>query len=89
MYTRLSVLTRTDRPGLKVVRLLGIVNGVDKQVDEPGEGVLVHGFDVGKISDGEEQNGRVDGDGLVAQSSLVDLDLCCLCYRLCSEESET
>ena len=85
---KLSVLTRIDGPGLKVVRLLSIVNGVDKQVDKPGEGVLVHGLDVGKVSDGEEQNGRVDGDGLVAQSSLIDLDLCCLCYRLYMEESE-
>ena len=43
-----------DQPGLKVVGLLCIVNGVDKQVNKPSEGVLVHGLNVGQVSDGEE-----------------------------------
>ena len=30
----------------------------------------------------------MDGDGLVAQSSLINLEFCCLCYCLYSEEGE-
>lgn len=40
-----------------VLRLLSAVNGHDEEVDEPGERVLVHGVDVGQVSDGEEEDG--------------------------------
>jgi len=33
---------------------------VDKKVHKPGEQVLVHRFDVGQISDGEEEDGGLD-----------------------------
>ena len=57
----------------QVVRLLGVVNGHDEEVDEPGEGVLVHGVNVGQVGDGEEQDGGVDCDGRVARSRRVQL----------------
>ena len=43
-------------PDFKVVRLLGGVDGIDEEVDEPGERVLVHGLDVGQVCDGKEQD---------------------------------
>lgn len=41
--------------------------------DEPLEGVLVHGVNVGEVSNGEEQNGGVLGDGTVAHTTLFNL----------------
>ena len=32
---------------IQVVALLSVVYGEDEEVDEPGQGVLVHGVDVG------------------------------------------
>jgi len=50
-------------------------DGVDVQVHEPGERVLVHGVYVGQVGDAEEQNRGVFGDGPVPLSGLGDLDL--------------
>ena len=69
-------------PGLEVFRFLCIVDGVNKEIHEPGERVLVHGLNVGQVSDGEEQNGGVDCDRFVTKTCLVNLDLCCLCNCL-------
>ena len=46
--------TEIGKPGLEVVRFLCVVNRVDKEVHEPGEGVLVHWLYVGQVGDGEE-----------------------------------
>ena len=43
--------------------------------DVPGQGVLVHGVDVGQLGDAEEQRARVHGDGAVPDSGLVNLPL--------------
>ena len=32
-----------------------LIDGVEEEVDEPGEGVLVHGVNVGQVCDGEEE----------------------------------
>ena len=45
----------------------------DKQVDEPGERVLVHGVHQGKVGDAEEQQRGAQGDGAVQLTRLVDL----------------
>ena len=39
--------------------LLILLLYLEIEVDEPGEGVLVHRLDVGEVWDAEEQNGRV------------------------------
>lgn len=58
---------------LQVLRLFGVVNGQDKEVDEPGQRVLVHGFNVRQVCDGEEQNGGMDSNWSVTHSSCVNL----------------
>lgn len=55
------------------LRNLPVVNRHDVEVDEPGQGVLVHGVNVGEVSNGEEQNGGVLGDGTVAHTTLFNL----------------
>lgn len=62
-----------DRPCLPVM------NGADVEVDKPAEGVLVHGVNVGQVSDAEEQHGRVLCHGPVRLPRLRDLQLCLLC----------
>lgn len=69
-------------PLVEDVALVGVVDGHDEEVDEPGEGVLVHGLYVGQVGDGEEEDGRVHGDGRVAHARLVDLHLRHLGHRL-------
>lgn len=58
---------------VQVLRLFGVVNGQNKEVDEPGQGVLVHGLNVRQVCDGEEQNGGVDSNWSVTHSSCVNL----------------
>lgn len=58
---------------VQVLRLFGIVNGQNKEVDEPGQGVLVHGLNVRQVCDGKEQNGGVDSNWSVTHSSCVNL----------------
>ena len=55
--------------------LLPVMNRSNEEVDEPGEGVLVHGVDIGQFCDGEEKYGRVDSDWFVPCSRLFNLDL--------------
>lgn len=54
-------------------RNLPVVNRHDVEVDKPGQWVLVHGVNVGEVSDGEEENGGVFGDGTVAHTTRVNL----------------
>ena len=56
-----------------------LTDGVEEEVDEPGEGVLVHGVDVGEVSDGEEENGAVGSHRTIASTRLLQLLLCLLC----------
>ena len=62
--------------------LIGLLDGHDEEVEEPGERVLVHGVDVGEVGYREEQYRRVDGDRLVGHSRRVDLLLGLLGNRL-------
>ena len=82
-----EVLAQVLQPLGQVLALLRVVDGQYEQVDEPHERVLVHGLDVGQIGDAEEQNGRVDGDGPVAQARLVYLVLGLFGYGLFSIHS--
>ena len=63
----------TDRKGRRRIAHLQV------QVDEPGEGVLVHGLNVGQVRDAEEEDGGVDSHRLVAVSCLVNQFLCGSC----------
>ena len=58
------------------------MDGIDVEVDKPGERVLVHGINVGQVSDGEEENAGVLGDGTVARPRFVQLFLGLLSYLL-------
>ena len=49
------------------------------EVDEPGQGVLVHGVDVRQIRDREEQDGRMVRNRPVTLARFVDLSFCLLC----------
>lgn len=49
------------------------------EVDKPDEGVLVHGVNVGEISNTKEEDGRMLGDLSVALSGLCYLEFCFLC----------
>lgn len=60
-------------------RNLPVMNRHDVEVDKPGQWVLVHGVNVGEVSDGEEENGGVFGDGTVAHTTRVNLLLGLLC----------
>lgn len=60
-------------------RNLPVVNRHDVEVDKPGQWVLVHGVNVGEVSDGEEENGGVFGDGTVSHTTRVNLLLGLLC----------
>lgn len=57
-----------------------VLDGIDVEVDEPAQRVLVHGVYVGQVSDTEEQDGGVLGNGPVAFSRLCYFDLCLLSY---------
>ena len=51
-------------------------NGEHEQVDEPHEGVLVHGVYVWEIADGKEENASMASYWAVACPGLVDLLFC-------------
>ena len=53
-----------------------LTDGDKEEVDEPGEGVLVHWVDVGQVSDGEEENRAMGRHWSVASSRLFQLLLC-------------
>ena len=63
-----EVVVEVLQTRLKDLRLLGVLDREDEQVDEPGERVLVHGLNVGQIGNAEEQDGAVDGDRLVTHT---------------------
>jgi len=67
---------------LQIFRLLRVLDRETEQVDEPHEGVLVHGLNVGQIGDREEQDGRVDRDRFVPHTSFIDLYFRLLSNRL-------
>lgn len=52
---------------------------VNVEVDKPAQRVLVHWVYVGQISNAEEQDGGVLGNGSVTLSGLCNLDLCLFC----------
>ena len=57
-----------------------LVDGDEEEVNEPGQGVLVHGVDVGEVRDGEEQDGAVGGHGAIPRPRLLDLSLCLISH---------
>ena len=52
---------------------LGASNSIDKYIDEPFEGILIHRVDVRQIRDAEEQDLRVDGDRYVLTSRRINV----------------
>ena len=66
-------------PTINRIEGVPVLNWHDVEVDKPGEGVLVHGVNVGEVSDREEEDWGVFGDGTVAHTTCVNLLLCLLC----------
>ena len=71
-----KVILQIGQSRVEHLTLLGIIDRHDKEGNEPGERVLVHGVNVREVSDAEEEDGRVDGDWLVAHTRLIDLLFC-------------
>ena len=59
---------------------LSIADAAEEDVDEPLEGVLVHGVDAGHVGHAEEQDLGVDGHGDVLATSDVDVLLSLLSH---------
>ena len=57
----------------KVIGTGAVDDGLDVEVDEPGQRVLVHGLNVGQVRDAEEQDGRMGGHGTIPVPSLINL----------------
>ena len=64
-------------PFTDVGGLVAVSNGLDVQVYEPGQGVLVHGLNIGKIRYTEKQNGGMGGDWVVTITSFINFFFCC------------
>ena len=71
-YTRIALWSPTKG--------LCIGNAVEEDGDEPLQGVLVHGVNVGQVSHAEEEDLSVDGYWDVLATSDVYLCLCLLCH---------
>jgi len=56
-----------------------VLDGHDEEVDKPGEGVLVHGVDVGQVCQGEEEDGGVACNGAVTHAGRLNLLLFPVC----------
>ena len=67
---------------LKISGLVAVAYGLNVKVDEPDEGVLVHGLYVGQVRYTEEEDGGMCGNWSVAISSLVYLHFCRSCHLL-------
>ena len=48
-------------------------DGVLKEVDKPGEGILIHGLHIGQSTDGKKEHRDMACHFLVAQTGLVNL----------------
>ena len=48
-----------------------LTDGIEEEVDKPGEGVLVHGVNVGEVRDGEEEDRAVSSHGTIASTRLL------------------
>lgn len=59
-----------------------IVDGQNEEIDEPTERVLVHRFNIGQVSNGEEQHSWVRGDRRVTHTGGVYLLFCLVSYGL-------
>lgn len=68
-----EVVVEIFQASVQVLGFLSIVDRQDEEVDEPGQGILVHGLNVGQISNREEKDGRMDSNRCVAHSSCVNL----------------
>ena len=59
---------------------LSVCDTAQEDGDEPLEGVLVHGVNVGKVSHAEEEDLSVDGDRDVERPRFVNVFLCLFSY---------
>lgn len=60
-------------PDCEVISLLSVVDGVHEEIHIPGQWILVHWVYVGKISDAEKQDWRMDCDRCITHAGRVDL----------------
>ncbi len=68
---------------------LGVGDAPFKDTNEPLEGVLIHGVDVGQVGYAEKQDLRVGGDGDVETASFVDIFFRLLCdHHFCLERKK-
>jgi hypothetical protein len=67
---RTSFILNQNRESLfKIIVLFGLLKTINEQLAEEIERVLIHGIDVGKISNDEIKNGAAIGDRSVALTS--------------------
>ena len=66
-----------------------VVDGDEVEVDEPGQGVLVHGVNVGEVCDGEEQHRTMGSHGTIPCTGLLYLSLCLISNLEGGDNSET
>ena len=82
------MMVQVVEPLLQHLRAIGVLDGHPEEVDEPGQGVLVHRVDVGQVGDREKQDSTVNGDWLVAQPRPVNLLLRLLRDSLSEREKQ-
>mmetsp|Transcript_37394 Transcript_37394/g.96676 ORF Transcript_37394/g.96676 Transcript_37394/m.96676 type:complete len:530 (+) Transcript_37394:823-2412(+) len=71
----LEGVVQRDDALLQVGVLLRLVDRREEEVHEERQTVLIHRVDVGQVGDAEEEDGSLEGDRDVAETSLVDLFL--------------
>lgn len=59
----------------KVYTYIPVLNAHDEEVNKPGQRVLIHGINVGQVSDGEEQNGWMPCNWSISNTRRLNLFL--------------
>ena len=67
------MIVQISKSSLQIIRLVAVLDGGNEEVDEPGEGVLVHWLDIGQLRETKEEDGGVLRYGFVPASRRVDL----------------
>lgn len=67
--------------------MLPVLDGVDEEVDEPCQRILIHGVYIRQVGYGEEKVSRVLSYGSVAHSRRLYLLFCLVSYLICQSQS--
>lgn len=59
----------------KVYTYIPVLDAHDEEVNKPGQRVLIHGINVGQVSDGEEQNGWMPCNWSISNTRRLNLFL--------------